>query len=330
MEASPLEEITSRELLALQAELEDLAKNVPIISVETDNQPDMQEFVSEVARLMAAKGYPQKDIEQISFRNAERYSFIAYSLARMRSTYFFDERWIDKTESRQICVNIHQNLNVLAEACSLDREIIFQLAKEKLAKGISKDSLQQEKNNQGNFILKKIIDQEFIKYCHELKMDGPAHEYFPDYIGRAAAIRSKYDVGVAIAKGGLFASFMLHLAGLPIMMGKVKRTGRGATWVEKESFQGENLKNKRILLLENDVVTGRTLRRAEKEIERYSPLEIGVCFMENLAQCRYSRIPLGITKTFHLQDPTDNTDYSQVNALLAQRFDSKYHIFRIP
>jgi len=81
----------------------------------------------------------------------------------------------------------------------------------------------------------------------------------------------KYDLGIEIATDGLCPGYIFHLHGFPTKAVKLRRRGRGAIWQPLEDLSQEDVEGKKLLLFDNDVVTGRTLNRTVRELGKYSP-----------------------------------------------------------
>lgn len=90
----------------------------------------------------------------------------------------------------------------------------------------------------------------------------------------ARELHGQYDLGVELAADGLATGYIFNCYGLPTKAVKLTRKGRGATWRPLDVIADQDIRDKRLLLFEWDVVTGTTLRRAVKELEVYSPQHI--------------------------------------------------------
>ncbi len=98
-------------------------------------------------------------------------------------------------------------------------------------------------------------------FCTELRLAyRAAQRLIPDY-----------DLGIAIAKGGLFLGYVFETSGLPTQVVHMKRRKSWVTWNPINIIKKEDIKGKRILFLENDFVTGRTLEKAARKLNRFQP-----------------------------------------------------------
>lgn len=95
--------------------------------------------------------------------------------------------------------------------------------------------------------------------------------YIPSAFDAAQRLSEDYDIGVELATDGLALGFFFHLQGLPTKAVKLGRRGRGATWRPLDSLGDSDLRDKRVIVFDNDAITGRTLKRAAVEIGRYVP-----------------------------------------------------------
>jgi len=145
----------------------------------------------------------------------------------------------------------------------------------------------------------------FKKYCRNRRVK-PRAEFSPtNTINAAYALSPKYDVGVGIARGGLTSSYVFNLIGLPVILCEAHRKGNGATFEWKHS--PEKLKGKRILVLDKDSVSGRTLRRTVREILPYSPSDLGVYFNHNPPLVHLDKVPKEFSNVYY----PANMEYNQ-------------------
>jgi len=87
----------------------------------------------------------------------------------------------------------------------------------------------------------------------------------------AQTITEDYDLGIEIATDGLALGYIFSLHGFPTKAVRLSRRGRGAIWQPIDDISKEDINGKRLLLFDNDVVTGRTLRRTTRELGKSSP-----------------------------------------------------------
>lgn len=103
--------------------------------------------------------------------------------------------------------------------------------------------------------------------------------YFKE-IHLAHHISKNYDVGIGVAKGGLFLTYLTELFGLKTKISEYHRTEDESTfkWITKTS--SEELRNKRIIILEDDVYTGVTSKVISNRIMEFKPksLDLAICY----------------------------------------------------
>ena len=318
----------------IRQQLEQLVEEAPV-SESRKGRP-LMEFSDEVTSDLLNSGADPRVLGQDFRINVlEIYSKSLFYLALSHAPRRISSRWEDCTASkyfdsavREIVYGIRK-LNGCFPAAG---EIIWEKAKRKvLNQGIPFEQVRSEESIILSSILIKVDHKEFAEYCGKQGISSvcPAHQFSGFNCAAAAECRRDYDLGVGIANGGMYASYMMHQAGLPVMTVEMKRKGRGATWQPK-TFIGEKLTGKKVLVIENDIVTGRTMRRAVREIMKYSPSEISACFMEGPDLCRLQNLPGCIVDTHHIiagKEPNWEEDIEWTQRV-AQRYDEKYDIVR--
>ncbi|MBI4149637.1 phosphoribosyltransferase [Candidatus Woesearchaeota archaeon] len=88
----------------------------------------------------------------------------------------------------------------------------------------------------------------------------------------AARLARTYDFGIGIASGGLWLSYVMEMYGLPVLITGPQKRGKGVRWRTIDDLSG--ITDKKVLVLENDVATGKTLQKAAEEIMRFSPRQL--------------------------------------------------------
>lgn len=138
----------------------------------------------------------------------------------------------------------------------------------------------------------------------------------------AFTLVSKYDIGIGIASDGLQFSYLFGLYGLQTIVVDMKRTLNGVTWKEIDPISEKQIKNKKVIFFDNDIVTGRTIRRAVKEINKFHPQKMDLLlsmyntYMSKTNHKRYKKSlrkelnKIGKEKwgraTYYILDPTHN------------------------
>ena len=103
-----------------------------------------------------------------------------------------------------------------------------------------------------------------------------SHRDIGDVCSAAKELIPNYDVGIAILNGAMGLAFVMGHCGLPILNVKMQRIDNkyDATWKPLDELTNETLEGKRIIVLENDVLTGKTLTRAYQELSKFNPSSI--------------------------------------------------------
>lgn len=117
------------------------------------------------------------------------------------------------------------------------------------------------------------------------KTDGfSEYGYLSEACAAAQQLAAQYDCGLALASGGMYLGFIFELlTTLPVFTVEMKRRGEGAVWNPIDAF---DVRDKRVLVFENDVVTGRTLRRAIREILLLKPAQVDLLLVYGHTEVR--------------------------------------------
>jgi len=94
---------------------------------------------------------------------------------------------------------------------------------------------------------------------------------FGEAFKAAQTLAPEYDLGIELANDGLRLGYFFNLERFPLKTVKLRRIGRGATWEPIDYLADEDVHGKKLLLLDNDCLSGRTLRRAVRELRKFSP-----------------------------------------------------------
>lgn len=97
----------------------------------------------------------------------------------------------------------------------------------------------------------------------------------------ASLLSADYDCGVSLASNGLWLGFVFSIFDLPIFIVDAERSARGIKWNPVDSINSEIIKEKRVIIFDNDTITSNTLRKAIKEIGKYRPKRIDVALIFN-------------------------------------------------
>ncbi len=129
----------------------------------------------------------------------------------------------------------------------------------------------------------------------------------PHELIMAHALAGKYDVGIGIAKAGLAFAYLSSLLGLETYVADCHRKGRKNTsfaWKDEVHIK----EGSRVLVLDIDVVSGRTSERVLQEILKYQPREVDLALTLDPKQGPYTlgsiveNIPQGYEKVYFPKD----------------------------
>jgi hypothetical protein len=119
----------------------------------------------------------------------------------------------------------------------------------------------------------------------------------------ANELAKNYDLGIGLAKGGLFGAYAFREMGLPAIIAEPHRKGKGATFKWHDAPKG--IEGKKVIVFDKDAVTGRTLKRSLNEINKYSPEYVDLFFSHDPvgsksghAYAHLDAVPEGFRKIF--------------------------------
>ncbi len=147
----------------------------------------------------------------------------------------------------------------------------------------------KQKDDIGYFITTSYFGQEFRQKIWEKydawlsshKIPSAVAYEFPGVVNVASALAGKYDLGIGVAKGGLYLTFIFESFGLETKIVQCHRRGRGAIFSWEEEPKNAELEGKKLIVLENDVITGRTTRRVIRELRKYNPAQVDLALVHN-------------------------------------------------
>ena len=115
----------------------------------------------------------------------------------------------------------------------------------------------------------------FSDWTQEKMVDCPSYSLKLSHVANMAYhLREKHDIGIGIARGGLLSAYIFGLFGLPIKLADAYRRGKGATFEWLDELNKADIECKRVAIFDKDVVSGRTTRRALREILKYNPQSV--------------------------------------------------------
>lgn len=193
-------------------------------------------------------------------------------------------------------LNDRNRLKLLAEKCLtedylVDAKNAFGFLKDK--EGLLRTIVKMQKFGDNSSILHNSIltywgmkniltvSNKFQKWAQTKGFkDAYDCELFP-ITNMAHNLSNNYDLGIGIAKGGLYPVYIFNAFGLKTKIAQSHKKGKDASfeWVDK--ITPEEISGKRILILDKDVVSGRTSRRVLEEIKKYNPSTIDLALYRN-------------------------------------------------
>ncbi|MBW2993434.1 hypothetical protein KY317_02575 [Candidatus Woesearchaeota archaeon] len=129
----------------------------------------------------------------------------------------------------------------------------------------------------GEYIGKTTIkkaDKRFKKWLSKRGFRGAVSFNTGEDTNMAYHLADKYDIGIGIAKGGLYLTYIFDLFGLETRIAQSHRNSRGATFRWREKVVPEELEGKDLVVFDKDVVSGRTTTRVLRELQKYNPNKI--------------------------------------------------------
>lgn len=92
-------------------------------------------------------------------------------------------------------------------------------------------------------------------------------------------LRSQYDIVISIAKGGLFPGEVARLLGMPVRVVEIHAHRRKRPQVRlAENLKDEEIRGKRVLVVDKDTITGASVLTAQKIIGKFMPACMGAYF----------------------------------------------------
>jgi len=175
--------------------------------------------------------------------------------------------------------------------------------------------------------ISKLELEGFLK-SHRFKQSGETLNFEMQQCSYLKEITSQYDLGVSIANGGIYLGFLAEMVDFPVMYVQMKRKNGAVSWKPTSNFQGNLLPGRKVLILEDDIDTGKTIRRAIDEIKQFRPSEVDILLAGGNILAVFP--PEGSKKVYQMGE-AKAIGYEQESVLsrqLADRFDAKYQIFK--
>ncbi|HLC66081.1 MAG TPA: phosphoribosyltransferase [Candidatus Nanoarchaeia archaeon] len=137
-----------------------------------------------------------------------------------------------------------------------------------------------------------------------------AHGFAISSLNMAHALADRYDIGVGIARAGLFTTYLFQQLGLPTVVADCHRSGQKGTKFRWRGLRpnADTFSGKRVLVLDDDVRSGRTSVRVHGEIHKHGPAYVDIALVLNPVNSpmgmgtERQNIPPGYRKVFFPQD----------------------------
>lgn len=122
--------------------------------------------------------------------------------------------------------------------------------------------------------------------AHKLAHTG---SYLPHQINAAMEIkRMNYDLAIGILNGGSTLAHLVEMSGVETRYLEWRRNWKRAPiWKKMGGNQAKVQQADRILLIEDDAVTGSTLRAVQPLIENLNPSQVDVCFWNSIGKLSF-------------------------------------------
>ncbi|MBU0457253.1 MAG: phosphoribosyltransferase [Nanoarchaeota archaeon] len=143
-----------------------------------------------------------------------------------------------------------------------------------------------------------VIHERLTKLREESNVESRGYSSeMPQLLSAASRLCDDYDISTPLTSGGIYTGLIFNLFGLPLVLARAKRRGKGAQfeWLENPDV----LEGKKVLVMDDSVVTGRTLRRVEKEVQKYNPGQVDVFFTYSEVHSDFRKVPDTFGKIYH-------------------------------
>lgn len=151
----------------------------------------------------------------------------------------------------------------------------------------------------------KRFSRNFKAWASKQGFSNPVHFSLAASTNMAHRLAGNYDLGIGIAKGGLFSTYVFNLFELPTRIAEAHRCGRGATFNWVDQVAPEEITGKKIAVFDKDVISGRTTRRVLMEIKKNSPESVDLILNHDPVKGSLglgtiaSSIPRGYNRTYY-------------------------------
>ena len=178
-----------------------------------------------------------------------------------------------------------------------------------------------------NELLKKEAQDYFA--IHNLQTQHFPHDLLASFSSVRKVMEEKeMDIGVAIGPEGFVYASMFDLLGLPVRNIYIDEYCTTEDRPYKELDDVSAIKGKHTLFIEDDVRTGKTLKKAYDKIKKYSPADVSVYLGIPERKQNLHNVPREFRKIYttptNLTDEQIRTEVDKAKEIL----ERKYNIFR--
>lgn len=182
-----------------------------------------------------------------------------------------DREGVKSVGERCIREGWYEDANIAFEYLN-DRNGILKVIKE--AEGKNNEAFQNAlRSYMGSNTISKF-GESFKQWSSEKGMGEVQGSGLMNVANMAYNLVDEYDMGIGIAKGGLYCTYMFNQFGLPTKIANCHRKGEGATFEWLDEINERDIEGKRIAVFDKDVVSGRTSIRSLEEIQKYNPKSV--------------------------------------------------------
>lgn len=172
-------------------------------------------------------------------------------------------------------------------------------------------------------LLRKEAEEYFPRYG--LQVQGYTSAPLPSFSSARRIIEAgAVDIGVAVGPGGFVYASLFTLLGLPVRNVHIDASSVTEERPYKELDDVRDISGKRTLVIEDSVGTGRTLRTALDEIQKYSPESVSVYLGISKKDQYLPNVPRGFRAVYttpnHLTDRQMRGEVDKAGEILERRY----------
>ena len=134
-------------------------------------------------------------------------------------------------------------------------------------------------------VSKRLIS-EFGNWALEKGFPGAVSFPTGECLNLAYNLAHRYDLGIGIAKGGLFLTYLFNRFGLNTRIVESHRGDYGASFKCIDEITEIDIKEKNVAIFDKDVVSGKTTERVAEEINKYNPRTLDLILVHDSVKDR--------------------------------------------